>query len=437
MGKSFVANSGANDPITGLAAGTFAIWDHGSDIDNPDDTPATDPFNNLSKVAIHSDFDYLGVSDVKTATLSIPARTNTSSVTRYDHTLVAHGFGSKPLMLVRVKFTGAGNPWVVINGEFNLGLNAFSFIFQSLIVQADATNIYVREHGIGNWAAASLDFEIYLLDRTFDTTPTLTDEVFYADPTTVRGAGGVFDTARRYLQEDTGGTPQFNSYTGQTRFSQDGTGSLIVPVTGISNGRWPGAALRTNDHPGSTSPTPGFHSLTPIPLLAPDLGGSGVKMELSASGFSITDGDDLTLFDTSRKMLAVLDEYTSTINIASHAPAAGADVVHTVQTTLGAASTGAEFIFGWLEIQTASVPILTYTPIEFSGSLVLSNSSNTDSFGYTYERTNVTVAPKIVGGNIIVEEQWWNHSLAGVTNTSTPAMTIRVHVFTAARTGAF
>lgn len=425
MGKSIVANSGANEPISGLAAGTFCIWEHGSDINSPDNSPATDPINNLAKVAIHSDFEYLGVENVLTFSQALPAYSSWTGATN-SYTLGAHGVTGRPLILARFRDNAVGGTWYTLNGAAHANAPLIAFEGHVFVIQVDATNVILRNHSWSTAAAITLDIEVFILDRTFDDTPpTRTDEVFYADTGVVRAAGGIFDTSKQYIQEQTTGTPDFSSHVGQSWLAQNDTNGPTIGLSTHFNGD-----LSLETHTSDTPPAP-FNSITATNLMAPETP-TGVEVEFSPTQFTIDDATGGSIFDSQRRMMAVLQEEKHTINIGAHATAGSfPPTVNTIPHVTVAVPTGSNFLFGWLEVTSSTAIVLTNKPIEFSGSIPLTWSSVLSGL-VAVTVMGVTLSPKIVGSNLIIEEQWWNNS-----GVSSPAITVRVHMMVAALTGGF
>ncbi len=153
-----------------VSGGKVAIFDNAAG-----DAPLTAPLSNLSKIKFHSDLDYISVIDVRTVTLSLPARSNFQQATA-SYTLFSHGRPGQPFVLgklnvngVPVGFTGSVpvHQGVASNGQpGNFG--------RWLALGANATSVIVHEYCVAGWAnsdfhdtypAMSIPITIYVTDE--------------------------------------------------------------------------------------------------------------------------------------------------------------------------------------------------------------------------------------------------------------------------------
>lgn len=422
--------TGKNDkPVTGAVAGTFAVFDAG--VDGTDYAPFLDPKANLSKVAFHSALDYLGLVTTMTATVSLPSGSFGAGVTSTT-LLGAHGQSGRPLVLAEFSADGGAN-WWTINGSTwsQIGYALVGTVFN---IQVDSTNVYLFMSRSSTVAAQTLNFRIHILRRNFGETRPNNGIAFKATPSYIEAAGGVFDTRRRYLQTPAAGqTPDITHCSGATlllALGDEASGTEVdmglgnhgnnvnVPLMSTWNTSWPPYITQANK--------------VPLVFQAPGLMSSRARFE--AGSVKMSDSSGVTVFDTSRKMVAFVKEITTSVSIPTRA-AASNDVPHEVVHYTTPVPAGADMIFGWIELQTSSLTISTYQPIDFSGGIYMSGIFHAPS--YVMLRAASIIYPRIVSGNLQIVEQYYNRSVSGSGTESLPSYTADVHMFVCATTGGF
>lgn len=438
MGRTALAASADNHPIAGVQGGTFAIYDHGPNINNPDDAPAISPRNHLDKIAVHSDLDYLGFEESVLVTgLAVPAGpTDPTAVATETHELHTHGLGYKPLIMSRFRLTGT-QTWYAVNGETHISVS-IGLIGQSIFVQCDDQKVYLYAAAYGAFAAVNVDVEFWIINRAFDNAGARTDEVLYADTNSVRAAGGVFDTNRNYLQGAGTETPTLNVRTGQTIKVRQGnvTGEKEFGISSstVQHGAPSMTILPAPNPPGSDG-APAFNTVNQVGLIFNVPGSSAETLNLSPSGFRLAAANGDVKFDTSRQLVALTDEFTDTIDIPAHGSVDWTVEPSTVIHFDQVCHPDANLIFGWLEVTSASAKVLTHKAVDFSGSIDLW------AVGYVagsifHRRAAVVLSPRIENGRMQVVEQSYCYSI-GSQADPTPAISVRVHLFAAALTGGF
>ena len=217
-----------------------------------DDSPLTDPLNNLDRVIVHPALRIPGVVTVLTGTLTLPALTNGSyAKIRSTHVLGAHGQTGRPMIVGKLTglgvggkavpwvgavpvqsfaFFGGGTPYIVANGGtrwLTLGVNGGNIVAYHSVVGYSATN-----------AAISLTYEVLVLSRD------LAASLPSGGPTRVRVSGNAFlfetpggsiSSEHRFIRKADAGTG-FAISGGRTcklRFNdrQGGAGSAIINFT--------------------------------------------------------------------------------------------------------------------------------------------------------------------------------------------------------------
>lgn len=167
------------------STGVVAIYTVPS-IDSTDDAPMTAPLAHKDRIRFHSGLGYPARIATLTGTLSLPARTTSStSITpgsgSQGYQVAAHGRPGIPLLeggriIGRASADGGASyagdvPWcgtVPVQGATNLGFGCVRW----LTLGADATYIYVHEMwGVYNsnvvLPALTVSYEVHVLDRVF------------------------------------------------------------------------------------------------------------------------------------------------------------------------------------------------------------------------------------------------------------------------------
>lgn len=200
----FIAACKANKPVTGIAAGTVAIFDAG---DGSDWSGATDPMSNLDKVVFHSALDYMRIIKVVTSddagmsSVALAAMA-TGHVLDSETTLFAHGLDHIPLLSCDITVGGYQQPCegtaLVIPGgtPSSAGWRFVGFT-------ADATNVYMHTFG---WAAPAMtiNWRVRVFDEVFQTT-TPPEHMIFMEPGGLEIAQlGKVDTDHRFVRKVSG-----------------------------------------------------------------------------------------------------------------------------------------------------------------------------------------------------------------------------------------
>jgi hypothetical protein len=161
-------------PVTGIRAGTAAIWDAGSGDDDYD--PAIAPLDHLADVKFHTDFDYLKIADIVTsrdsgkAAVSLPA-TSPGSVMDREDVLFAHGLAFTPLVIGEIEVSSyvqrCGGSVMPVPGGTASNRN---YRFCGII--SDATNVLLRSRGWAgpgntNCPAMTVHWRVLVLNERF------------------------------------------------------------------------------------------------------------------------------------------------------------------------------------------------------------------------------------------------------------------------------
>ncbi|MBU2532025.1 MAG: hypothetical protein KKB37_04760 [Alphaproteobacteria bacterium] len=422
--------TGKNDkPVAGAAAGTFAIFDAGPD--GTDYAPFLNPKQHLSRVALHSDLDYLGVKNTMEATVSLPAGSfGLGAVSTYE--LGFHGQAGKPLLLCEFSANGGAN-WFTING-ITYSVIGPLLVGTSFIIQADTTKVYLFVSRIGTSPAQTLDFRIHILSRNFGMDRPDNGKAFRSTPEYVEAGGGVFDTRRKYLQTPAPGqTPDIVHVSGATvQFAQgdEGGGTEIDAGFGShsNNFNMPLAAgMSTSWPPYITQPPK-------IPLVFLQPGNLPARARFQTGSFKLSNAAGEPVLDTAQKLVSFVGEFRAEGIVVPSRAAVSGDLPHREVRYAQPMPAGADMIFGWLEMKTATVSINTNRPLDFSGALLMSALYNNVGTGL-FVRAASMIYPRLNNGNIEIVEHYFNRAVAGTTNSPLPSYTFDVHMFVAARTG--
>ena len=439
--RTFLAQGKANVPVNGAPAGTLAIYDSGAS--GTDDTPFVNPTAHLGRIAFHSALDYLGVVSETVTDVTLPA-SGSDGITPTSGTiaLFAHGQGAPPLMLAQVSADGGAN-WFTINGTVYSEIGGM-MLSRSLHIQADAGTIYLHWVALGDWPALALKIRVQVLARPFNAARPDTGEAFFASASAVRAAGGRFDTGRRYLQSPSAGQPATLRHTsGRTVFFADGDSGAEILI-GFGNDINFGTI--TNINVGTVEAQ--IATRTQVPLVTGGNAALARALEISSSKRAIRGADGLSLFDSTRPVLSLVDEWKLSLSI----PQRGAvdelaevphDVVHATRTV----PAGTSVILGWIRINstTQGWSVLSAMPTDFSGSVVLGGSRaiwGPTLSPFVSVRMMAVLSPQLVGDQLQIVESWFNQSVddgPGFTpaDVLTPGYTCDIHLFAAALTGGF
>lgn len=429
--RTFLAQSLNNNPISGVPGGTVAIYESGPN--GTDHAPAQNPRANLSRVAFHSDLDYLGVVSEHVITTTIPA--NGGGTTLGNITLLAHGQGVRPLVMAQYRASGS-TTWKAVNGS--TPLNVFTgFLMRAFTVQADATNVYIAWFQTGALNATSFDFRIQILSRAFDAPAPNTGEVFFASPANIRAAGGRFDTANGYLQTPAAGQVATTNHTsGMTLGLFDGIDADEF-FLGVATDELHG---NVSSKVGLGAPGSPYLGKVEVPLVHAGPTVVGAALELSPTRMRISSAGGVSLIDTARPMLAITDEMRGSLTVSPHGATINTtETVHEVIHAAQNVTAGASVILGWLEITaTSGAFIQTNRPFEFSGSLFLyANNVTPPPETRARARNCVILSPRIFGGQLQIIEQYFNQAYVNPPSQNTPSIQARYHLFAAALVGGF
>lgn len=141
-----------------VSGGKVGIYDNSAG-----DAPLTAPLSHLSKVKFHSDLDYIQVIDVRTVTLSLPARSNFRSATA-TYNLFAHGRPGQPFVLgklnvngVPVGFTGSVPVHNGLTPSMQSAGYPTGYLGRWLALGADTANVIVYEYAVASWVNESIN----------------------------------------------------------------------------------------------------------------------------------------------------------------------------------------------------------------------------------------------------------------------------------------
>lgn len=205
-------------------------------VSSTDDTPLTDPLNNLSRVLWHPALRYPGVVSRMTGSINLPAGPSASPwIRRTTYTLGAHGQSGKPMLFGTLPGFGPSGTDVALFGSVPVQMTSFGGTqldgVRWVTLGADSTNVLLYEttyrFDVGPSAipAMTLSYTVDILDRNLEATlPNSGSTVFRSNAGHVEFVTpkGSFSTAKRYLKEV-------------------GSGGVVVPVGGhCMNRRWIG-----------------------------------------------------------------------------------------------------------------------------------------------------------------------------------------------------
>jgi len=413
-------------PVAGAAAGTFAIFDAGPS--GTDYAPFLNPKQNLSRVALHSDLDYIGAKTTLTANFTLAAGSYASDTDLVSHEIGAHGEPGRPLIMIEYSLDETN--WFSANGTsyVNIGQTLRGRNFH---IQVDETKVYAVFSQIGALPAITVYFRVHILERSFGGARPSSGKAFRATPDYIEAAGGVFDTRRRYLQEPAAGqTPDIIHASGQTIKVEAGnetneldigfgsTGNnLNIPLGDIWSTSWPPYIVQANKvelvfkGPGSLAPR--------------------ARLEPGRVRLSDASGDDV--FDSARKIVSFVEEMQTTIVVPARSAAAN-DGPHDVVHYSNPVADGADIILGYMELKSASMRIDALKPMEFSGTIIVTGFYHV-LFGNLYVRALSCLYPRLNAGNLEIVEHYFNRTMSGAANNALPTYTVDCHMFVCARTG--
>lgn len=429
--KTFLVAGTDDNPVAGIDAGTFAIFDSGAS--GTDFAPAINPKAYLSRIGLHSALDYIGVDRVLTGSTSRGAVNYSPPGQNTTVNLGAHGQSGKPLILA--EWSANGSTWYTVNGTQYTALGP-TLRGRSFHIQCDATNVYAYINEVGNIGAQTLYFRVHVLARTFSGTRPATNVAFKV----VGGAGayveaafGAFDTRRNYLQVPAAGqSADIQHRSGPTLLLDSIPGEINL---GFSTGNASGN-LALGDFWSPPAQSPLITNLTPQPLVFAGPGSVSDVIEFSPSAFRLSNANGDDIFNSARKMVAFVDEFKTTLNIPLRPKIVG-DAPHEVIHFNQPVASGTNLIMGWLQLTGSSLNIINSRPIDFSGSVIITGGwfiPNGTTLLFV-QRLSI-LFPRLSGGNLqIVENYFCFDESNGTPTTALPAYSVDVHMFACATTG--
>lgn len=424
--KRVICAGSDNFMASGIRKGTFAIWKAG--VDGNDYAPAITPKNHLDRVILHSDLDYIGVERTFTGSKSFVAGTYPSDYPIEAVNLGPHGKTGNPMLICEVSTNGID--YACVNGttytQAGIALRGRSFH-----IQVDATNVYATFKSVGTLAAETVYFKIHVLERTFNQSKPNNNIIAQCTPSYFTAAFGRFDTRRNYLQvQASGQLPDIIHSSGQTIKEAIGTAPEQIDIgfgNSFNNGNIPYA-----DGYSTTWPPYIIQGIR-APLVFSGPGTVTNVSEFKPSGFKLSNSSGVNVFDSSRQMVAFVDEYKVSISVQSH-PAIAVDVPHEIVHWSAPVPVGCDLIFAWMKITSADLFILSQKPTDISGSLFI--------FGWWYVQSSklhvraaTYLTVRIKDGYVQIVEHYRNKNMAGSDNLALPAYTADLQIFTCMRTG--
>lgn len=430
--RKLTITGNANQPVSGAKAKTFAIFDAGPN--GTDYAPFLNPKAHLDRVALHSDFDYIGVVSTLTASIVLPAGTFPSDNTLSTFNLGAHGRPGRPFVIAEASLDNIN--WSTVNGTTFTAIS-LSLRGRSFHIQVDSTNVYAIVNQIGSWnSPQTIWFRVHILQRSFGDARPNDGKAFRATPSRVTAAGGVFDTDRRYLQTPTPGqTAQIFYTSGQTlkiALGDEGVGSSL-PELDLGFGSHGNNLNLPLADTWSTSWPPFIVQGQRTELVFAGEGSLSTRVRFSPSNMQMSNAAGDIIFDASRKILSFTDEIKKTLTVPSRA-AVSNDVPHDVVLSATPVTAGASEIFGYLELKSAGMRIASFKPLDFSGAIIITGFFFVQS-GFLFVRALSIVYPRLANGNLEIVEHYYNRVMAGAQNTALPTYTFDVHMMVGAMTG--
>jgi hypothetical protein len=421
-----IAATGTDDkPVSGMEAGTIAIWDPG---DGTNWNPAIDPINNLSAVKFHNALRYKRITGVVKHTdggmssVSIAATAETA-VLNQKTTLFAHGLGYRPKIVGSINNDSyvqpcAGSVIPLISG--NPVPHFFSARFVYLTV--DATNVYLVARG---WysQAVTLGWTVWIFDEEFQ--PDEDDNLLFKFTPSAGdfAAIGPIDAEHRFIREVESGPGELRVLGKQTMTFTNSGG---FPLINYSDGAVDGSIRSVNN---DTYPA-GSHSVTGTET---EIVGTPVSED---AGFyldppmRLIDGDGNVIFTTEKAMLAGLRHYSGSINTSSHAPTGTHTTRFSTDHFIGAAA-GGDILFGWMTIGDSGKFLPVGEVCDFSGTVVIDGAANKTSGFALIIYALIAVSLKVSGGNVYLVEHGWSHShtTPSIPGVTIPAMTVNYEIY--------
>lgn len=183
------------------------------------DDKLLNPLNNISSMKWHSDLPYVGITETRTVSVDLDART---WPTFESKTLFAHGKGFAPMVLgyaligsVKVPIQG---DWLVAMGSSVVGYNIVS----------DATNVYIKFTYLStpSWRTTNVTLVLHLCNvgLTAGGAPVQATKATKAEIGTTRFKAGYFDTNNKHIAA---------SSTGDLAFYKDASLSVQITYDGL------------------------------------------------------------------------------------------------------------------------------------------------------------------------------------------------------------
>lgn len=409
---------GANGsaPYVGQPAGVAAIWDAGAA--GLDNSGLLDPRNNLGKIWLHSDLDYLRIvrtvksTDPGMAPIAIPATPNNAPLNA-EFPLFAHGLLATPLFNADIEIDAyrqpaAGSIMPVPGGIAPASFNSNPTSgFRWLGFTSDATTIYLHARGFVA-PAMTVHWTVRLYEETFQSVSGPATLLFLSPTSATLAALGKVGADRRFVRLASG--------AGQFRVLGQRTMQMIeqsnFPVVHMSDGV---LDLRQQlfQNKGQIITGGLLHAAG---WEAEITGGvpRGQGFTYDEQGIEIADGADV-VFTTARAMEVGFGQRVGTLNLPAVASAAfGTTVDHDV----GAAETGVALLRGFGRFANATDFLPANRNFDFSGSVLLQAGAQLESNGNNSVTAMRLVSPMIVAGRVVIREQQFaafGQSLGAVT----------------------
>lgn len=423
-----IAATGTNDkPVTGMTAGTIAIWDPGTGGNNWN--PAIDPINNLSSVKFHNALRYKRIagvfksSDPGKSPVSVPA-TPESDVLHQKTTLFAHGLGYRPKIIGQIGNGGYTQPCAGSAIPLNNG-NPIVYPYSARFVYltVDATNVYMIVSG---WFSPSvtLDWTVWIFDEEFQAVES-DNVLFRFSPVDANFAAiGPIDADHRFIRKAPSNPGELRILGKQSiMFGTSGSFSSI----NYSDGDVNGAIVAINGSPypsGSFSVTGTEVEIEGAPVSEP----AGFYLD---PPMRMIDDSGNVIFTTDKAMLAGLTRYTGTINTSPHAPTGSTTTLFSTDHFIGSAN-GGDILFGWMASGSSGQFLPVGEVCDFSGTVIIDGIAMKYSSSYSLIiYAIIAVSLKVSGGNIYIVEHGWSHSYSSppIPGVTIPALTIDYEIY--------
>lgn len=432
---ALLAAAQADKPVSGIAAGTVAIWDAG--VDGTDFTPAIAPQSHLDKVKFHNALAYKKIARVVTsrdagrAAVSLPAVATGAANLVIDALLFEHGLDYTPLIIAEIEIGGYRQPVAGTAIPLPGGSTTPPISPRFISLTASSTGIYMHARG---WfgPAMTVHWKVWVFAAEFQGDDISDDLIRFTPDGALMAALGPIDTNHRFIRKKDSGSGEIRVIGKQT-IAMDVQNSAMV--LNYSDGE-KSAAVWESD----SIPYPAAHySVTGAEceiLGAPVSEPPGWRLE---PPMMLVDDDGYKIFDSSQAMLAGLQRYQGSISTDSHAPVPSYTTSFSLDHDIGAAPAGADMIFGWGRVTHVGGFLQNNRPFQFSGTVILDGMSTYINPSWAQIiNAMMCVSPVISGGRVIVREHGWSHrrdsspSWPGIT---IPSIVLEYDIYAAAFVG--